>query len=363
VTFDGTTVGAAAGDFKTVTADLTATLAVPPALPGDGLNGLRTACTALPSMTGQIAVVSRGTCTFLVKVRNAQAAGAKAVLVVNNAAGDPTAMGTDTSPDQPTIAAYMVAKDVGPQLIAANAKAAKISAALAYFQTANADIMAGFSSQGPTDVDFRIKPDVVAPGVNVLSSIPGTFCKPGPCFAFFQGTSMASPHLAGSAAIVRQQHPTWSAADVRSAIVNTAARRVLKDATRGALQDDVNINGAGLENLEAAVSAAVALDPVSVSFGAVPSGSGQTLKSTVTLSNLSGAAQTFKLSISGQPKADVLYSVSPTNVTIKGGESADVTVTMTSKKGAAAAGRQAYLEIAAGGGANVAHAALFTLVK
>ncbi len=68
--------------------------------------------------------------------------------------------------------------------------------------------MAGFSSQGPTDVDFRVKPDVVAPGVNVLSSIPQSYCdRRRRCFAFFQGTSMASPHLAGAAAIVRQAAP------------------------------------------------------------------------------------------------------------------------------------------------------------
>ena len=171
--------------------------------------------------------------------------------------------------------------------------------------------MAGFSSQGPTDVDFRIKPDVVAPGVNVLSSIPATFCDEPPCFAFFQGTSMAAPHLAGSAAIVRQQHPDWSAAEVRSAIVNTADRGVLKDATNGAPEDNVNIEGAGRENLFAAVNAKIALDPVSVSFGAVPSGSGQTMKSTVTLSNISSGSQTVTLAISGQPASGVKYSVSP----------------------------------------------------
>ena len=87
--------------------------------------------------------------------------------------------------------------------------------------------MAGFSSQGPTDVDFRVKPDVVAPGVNVLSSVPMHLCGGNPCFAFFSGTSMAAPHLAGSAAVVRGQRPDLSAAEVRSTIVNTAARGVL----------------------------------------------------------------------------------------------------------------------------------------
>ena len=150
--------------------------------------------------------------------------------------------------------------------------------------------MAAFSSQGPTDVDFRVKPDVVAPGVNVLSSIPLSFCGGASCWAFFQGTSMATPHLAGSAAVVRGQQPTWSAAEVRSAIVNTAEQGVLKQATSTNLETNVNKIGSGLDNLFSAVTATVALDPVSVSFGAVPSGSGQTKTFDVALTNLGNSS-------------------------------------------------------------------------
>jgi len=264
--------------------------------------------------------------------------------------------------NEPTIPAYMAAVGAKAALVAGNGLPATIGATLSYFQTANADIMAGFSSQGPTDVDFRVKPDVVAPGVNVLSSIPHAFCAAAPCFAFFSGTSMAAPHLAGSAAVVRQQHPDWSAADVRSAIVNTADRGVLRDYSTAALQDNVNINGTGRENLLAAVNAKVALDPVSLSFGAVPSGSGKTLRMTVTLTNVSGAAQTYTLSISGQPANSVAYSVGQPSVTLAAGAKADVTVTMTASQGASVGGKQAYLEISTAGGA-IAHAALFTLIK
>src|SRR5205823_9885279 len=122
-------------------------------------------------------------------------AGAVAVLVVNNVAGDPVAMAQDGTANQPTIPAYMVALSDRDALTAADGQAATIRAAKRYFLTANVDIMAAFSSQGPTDVDFRVKPDAVAPGVNVLSSIPVSFCGGAPCFAFFQGTSMATPHL------------------------------------------------------------------------------------------------------------------------------------------------------------------------
>jgi minor extracellular serine protease Vpr len=360
VTAGGNTFGAATGDFAVVSANLTAPLGV---VTG-AVSGLGNACAALPanSLVGQIALVSRGVCTFSVKIRNAQAAGAVATLVANNVVGDPSAMATDGTPNQPTIPAYMVSQPDGQALKVLNGTATTISAALAYFQTVNADIMAGSSSQGPTDVDFRVKPDAVAPGVNVLSSIPAAFCAPPPCFAFMQGTSMATPHLAGSAAVVRQQHPTWSAAEVRSAIVNTADRGVLRDFAIGALQNNVNINGSGRENLLAAVSAKVALEPVSLSFGAVPSGSGQTRQLAVTLTNLTAGSQTYSLSVSGQPANSVVYGVSPSSVTLAAGAKGNVVVTMTASPGAQAGGKQAYLEISAGGG-NIAHAALFTWVK
>jgi subtilisin family serine protease len=362
VSAGGNTFGAAAGDFATVAASVTAPLGV---VTG-AVNGLSDACAALPanSLLGKIALVSRGSCFFSVKIRNAQAAGAVATLVANNAIGDPSAMGTDGLPSQPTIPAYMVAMDAGQVLKGLNGTATTIDAALGYFQTANSDIMANFSSQGPTDVDFRVKPDVVAPGVSVLSSIPNQACAAPPCFAFFQGTSMATPHLAGSAAIVRQQHPTWSAADIRSAIVNTADRGVLRSYATGAVQNNVNINGSGRENLLAAVNAKVSLDPVSLSFGAVPSGSGQARQMSVALTNVSGGSQTFSLAISGQPAGGVAYSVSPASLTLAAGATATAVITMEASQRAAAVanGYQAFLEVNAGG-TNIGHAALFTLVK
>ncbi|MGZ5195167.1 MAG: S8 family serine peptidase [Ramlibacter sp.] len=356
VTAAGSTYAAATGEFNTVSADFTAPLGV--ALSGTALS---TACAALPgSFTGQIVLVSRGTCSFSTKIRNAQNAGAAAVLVANNVAGDPAGMASDGTANQPTIPAYMVAIGTGQTLKTMPGVATTIGALATYIQTTNADLMAGFSSQGPTDVDFRVKSDVVAPGVNVLSSIPHAYCAAPPCFAFFQGTSMATPHLAGSAAVVRQQQPGWSAAMVRSAIVNTAERGVLRNYQTGALQDNVNINGAGRENLLFAVNAKVALDPVSVSFGGVPSGSGLSRQVNVALTNVTSAPQTYSLALSGTSAA--LYSVSPSSITLAAGASGAVTVTMNASQGAATGGQQAYLEVSAGG-TNVAHAALYTLVK
>ncbi len=353
-------IGAASGDFATVTTDLTAPLGV--VLSGTSLS---LACNALAasSLTGKIALVSRGTCTFSTKIRNAQNAGAAAVLVVNNVGGTPTAMGMDGTANQPTIPAYMVALSDRSALVGSNGVATTISAAKQYFlsSSANADIMAGFSSQGPTDVDFRVKPDVVAPGVNVLSSIPANACAAPPCFAFFQGTSMATPHLAGSAAVVLQRHPDWSGAMVRSAIVNTADQGTLKNLQGSALQHDVNVIGSGREDLSAALGAAVALDPVSVSFGAVPSGSGQTRSFTVTVTN-AGASGTFSFAVADTIASGVSFAVSPSTLTLAAGDSGTITVTAAAAKSAAAGDNQATLSVSKGG-VEVAHAAVYTLVK
>jgi subtilisin family serine protease len=359
VTVNGQTYGALAGEFATVTNDVTAPLAVVL----DDKGALSTACSPLPagSLAGQIALISRGTCSFSAKIRVAQNAGALAVLVVNNAIGDPIQMGTDGTPNQPTIPAYMLALADKAAFVAANGAAVTISATFSYFQTANGDIMASFSGWGPTMVDFRIKPDVVAPGVNVLSSIPLSFCGGSSCWAFFQGTSMATPHLAGSAAIVRWLYPDWSAAEIRSAIVNTANDETLKSFVDGSPLTDVNVVGAGREDLLAAVNACVALDPVSVSFGAVPSGSGQTKPFTITLNNLRGAPTTYSLAMSGGD-ASVSYSVSPSTVSLGTGGSTTVTVTMSAVKNAAFGGHQGKLTISSGN-LEVAHAAVYTLIK
>jgi len=288
-------------------------------------------------------------------------ADAVAVLVANNVAGDGIGMAQDGTPNQPTVPAYNVSLGDSAALKPKDGRATTIGAALAYFVSGNNDFMAAFSSQGPTDVDFRVKPDVVAPGVNVLSSIPTSFCGGNPCFTFLQGTSMATPHLAGSAAVVRQQPPDWSAAQVRSAIVNTADQGVLKPSAPGASATDVNIIGAGRENLLSAVNASVAVDPVSVSFGAVPSGSGQARSAVVTLTNLSSNPQTYGLSVVAASGSGVSWAVPP-SVSAPAGGTVSFTVSMSAAQGAPAGSKRAKLNISVGT-ADVANAVLYTFVK
>ena len=117
------------------------------------------------------------------------------------------------------------------------AQAAAASAALTAFynQPKPAPIMAGFSSRGPNGADQNVlKPDLTAPGVDIIASVTpalnqaqrdgvaaGTFVPPA-AYASYQGTSMSSPHVAGLALLMKQAHPTWSPAAIKSALMTTA---------------------------------------------------------------------------------------------------------------------------------------------
>jgi subtilisin family serine protease len=80
-------------------------------------------------------------------------------------------------------------------------------------------VIASFSAGGPTPVSLRLKPDVTAPGVGILSSVPRREAS----WRFFDGTSMAAPHVAGAAAVLLQRHPHWTVAQVKSALVSTGS--------------------------------------------------------------------------------------------------------------------------------------------
>jgi subtilisin family serine protease len=79
--------------------------------------------------------------------------------------------------------------------------------------------IAGFSSGGPTPLSLQMKPDVTAPGVSVLSSLPAS----QGTFGLLSGTSMATPHVAGAAGLLKERHPTWTVAQIKSALELTGA--------------------------------------------------------------------------------------------------------------------------------------------
>ena len=284
----GTTVGAAVGEFDPLPADSF-----------DLFDTHSNGCASVdPGASGKLAIIDRGVCTFSQKVANAKAAGAIAVLIINNVAGDPIAMARTAGFDD-DLPAVMIGKNEGAALRASGATTASAEATFQEFITPqNKDIAYGSSGQGPTNVDLAVKPDVTSVAVNVLSSIT-CVGKPAGCpdngsgWAFFTGTSMATPHIAGSAAVLLQLFPDWSPAQIKSALVNRA-ELVVKDAATGLHDTGPTLQGGGRENLSVSAQATTWMDPVSASFGRVTVGHPTPV--TITLYNPTGVDQTFAVS-------------------------------------------------------------------
>lgn len=316
VDFDGHHITALEGDFAQFDPAVTAvTMATTPA---DG-------CTAISQdLTGKIAVIDRGACTFGTKIFDAEAKGAVGVLIVNNAAGDPIIMGGD-GVHFPTIPAAMVSQVDGAVLKGDLGVSTTVDGT--HFEdvvTANADILASFSSRGPTPFDFRLKPDVSAPGVNVLSSIwirqtDGSLAH---AFDFFQGTSMATPHITGSVVLLLAVHPTWSPAEVKSALVDNADRTVTGTGGLGPIA-----RGGGRINIERAANAGVTLDPASVSFGGFTGQAPIMSSVTLTFMEETGAAQSCSVSVTGVPSTASI-SLSASSFSLAADGTASLTVTL-----------------------------------
>jgi subtilisin family serine protease len=369
VTVAGVDRQAVVGDFGTLDADLTAPLAVVADGSGAFPHGLSTACDddpPLPDLTGTIVLLGRGTCDFTVKMRNAQAAGAVGVIMVNRIAGEPPFfMSHNGLEPQPAIPGYMVSLEDGLLIDDHAGEPATLRAVGEYVETpADTNVMAGFSSWGPTHGDLLIKPDVVAPGADIVSAFPSNACDPVPpegCWSFLGGTSMATPHLAGAAAVVRAAHPGWTAAQVRSAVVNTAQEGVLRHPETGAVTTDAQIVGAGLLDVEAAVGAVASLDPVSRSFGAMSPGSGGRRNGSITLTNASGTTRSFSVQLADDGVDGVTFSIAATTVTLAPGASTSVRIDATASRRIAEGPRQATIRVSSGG-TEVAHALVYVLI-
>jgi subtilisin family serine protease len=182
----------------------------------------------------------------------------------------------------------------------------------------SSDHIASFSSGGPTPVSLEMKPDVSAPGVNVLSSVPpsqGTWTT-------LSGTSMAAPHAAGAAALLLQRHPSWTVAQVKSALVQTGVPVLGSAGT----EVPTTREGGGLINLPQADNPLLFAAPTGLSFGELAPGA--SLSHNVTLTDAGGGAGTWTASAVVQGGAGTV-SV-PANVTVPG------TLAVTATAGATA---------------------------
>ncbi len=180
-------------------------------------------------LSGNIAFVQRGGCSFETKIANADDAGAIAVLVFN-IAGKPIVM-TGTSGFS-NIPALMIGQADGNLILDEINADQTVDLVLdkGFFLTEQetGNIMGAFSARGPAPVQDILKPDVTAPGINILAGFTPDAANSvaGENFAYISGTSMAAPHVAGVAALLRQAHPGWSPAAIKSALMTTARQNV-----------------------------------------------------------------------------------------------------------------------------------------
>lgn len=201
-------------------------------VPTEPANGCE-ALTNSDAIAGNIALVIRGACAFDDKYANAEAAGATAIVVYNDGTAsdrqNPFLM-SGVSDDR-TIGGVMIGFEDGDALANASGVAVTLDDAN---QISLANRVVDFSSRGPNGGALDIiKPDVVAPGVNILSAETTTEnadeirgSQGVNSQQFISGTSFSSPHVAGVLALIKQAHPEWTPAQARSALMTTARQNL-----------------------------------------------------------------------------------------------------------------------------------------
>ncbi|GIJ53638.1 peptidase [Virgisporangium aurantiacum] len=196
--------------------------------------------------------------------------------------------------------------------------------ALTVGAVSNTGDLASFSSRGPRLGDGAVKPEITAPGVNIVSArATGTGVGElvDASYTSMSGTSMATPHVAGAAALLAQQHPDWRSGELKAALVGSA-RPV--DATHP------TATGTGMVDVAAAVRSTVQAGPASIGFGHVEwtGKRRQPLSTQVSYRNTGRTPVTLDLTVAarapGTPPAAL--GVSPSRLTIPAGGRADATV-------------------------------------
>ncbi|MBZ0319634.1 MAG: S8 family serine peptidase [Anaerolineae bacterium] len=292
-----------------------------------------------PVATPWIALIDRGgTCNFVQKVQNAQTAGAVGVIVANSMTGVLGRMtGTTTTV---TIPSVMVSNADG-QTLAAQSGVATVTLR----GTSGGETIFANTSRGPAigiNGAILLKPDLVAPGVGVVSSRAyGTGANQS---LTLSGSSMSTPHVTGVIALLRQRYPGLSVAQLKALVMNTATNDIFTGFGGTGNRYPPSRVGAGrvdLLNVVAAFNNEViafnALNPeqVSVSFGVVEVVGATAVSRTITLQNLSNNDRSYAVSF--DTLADLngaTITVSPASVTVPAGGTASVTVTLSANAAA-----------------------------
>ncbi|MFJ8536424.1 S8 family peptidase [Streptomyces sp. NPDC093591] len=251
----------------------------------------------------------------------------------------------------------IAAGNSGPESVGSPGSA---EAALTVGAVDDKDQLAEFSSTGPRLGDGAVKPDVTAPGVDITAaSAKGSLIEQevgeNPAgYLSISGTSMATPHVAGAAAILKQQHPDWTYAELKGALTGS---------TKGGKYTPFE-QGSGRIQVDKAIKQTVIADPVSVSFGVQqwPHTDDKPVTKELTYRNLGTTDVTLTLSSTatnpkGQAAPAGFFKLGATKVTVPAGGKASVDFTVNTKLGGTVDGAYSAYVTATGGGQSVRTAA------
>lgn len=262
-------------------------------------------------LPGKIALIDRGEIPFFDKINNAQQAGAIAAVVINNVDGEPMTMGGGK--DSPTIPAVMITlatgKNIRQKVSEGETVSVNLKSTQKFAKPELIDTLTNFSSRGPRSEDSLIKPEIAAPGANIISAKVGG----GTEIVQMSGTSMAAPHMAGVIALLKQSHSQLSAQGLKALAMLTA--KSIKD-SKG--QDyPIAQQGAGRIQVAAANESKIVAVPASLSLGRNEIQSAKVITRTLSFTNLNSS----DLQLTVIPKLDSgLELIEPTSINLKGNQ-------------------------------------------
>jgi minor extracellular serine protease Vpr len=277
------------------------------------------------SLAGSLALISRGRCTFISKAVRAAAAGAAGLVVVDNRFGEantiplvlPIPAGMISDLDGATLRAYLATRNGRAPI--------RVGPGVTEIETGRSGIITSFSAGGPTAFGHNLKPDVSAPGGEILAATLRQFTGGLP-FASFDGTSMSAPHVTGAVALLRQRHRDWTVRQIKSALMSTAGAAWENS---GRTQEaSVLLEGAGLVNVQAADNPLIFTEPGSLSFGDLNLLANTTSKQLLlSIRDAGGGAGTWAVQLQPQSASAGATLDVPSSISIAPGGTADLQVT------------------------------------